>query len=95
MAEQPFRAQSNMSTLGVKPLANMYFNQHGGRRGTRSASSWSQKALRDMANDEKTIRPNAGGLLSPHKPTQLPSGHEGNMAYSHIHQLHENYNEKQ
>lgn len=83
----------------MKRLANMFFNQHGGRRGTRSASSWSAKALRDQAKSSMSIRPGpiGMGIVSPGKPTLIPSGHEaheGRTPFSHLHQLHETYNEK-
>ncbi len=79
-----------------KQLANMHFNQHGGRKGFRSASSWSERAIRQQANNHGSIRPGpaGSGLISPGKPTSIQSGHEGRGLFSHLHQLHESYNEK-
>ena len=79
-----------------KRLVNMHFNQHGGRKGVRSASAWSERSIRQQAKIHGSIRPGpaGSGLISPGKPTALESGHEGRQSFSHLHQLHESYNEK-
>jgi hypothetical protein len=81
-----------------KPLANMYFNQHSGRRGTRSATSTADKILRKQASEFGGIRPGPRGMgmINPMKPSQIPSGHEAaeKKTFSHLHQIHEKYNER-
>jgi hypothetical protein len=80
-----------------KQLANMSFNQHGGRRGTRSASSMADKMLRNQADKTSSIRPGPKGMgmRNPHKPTKLAGEqHLANKKFSHLHQMHEKYNEK-
>lgn len=83
-----------------KKLANMRFNQHGGRRGTRSATNVADKMLRKEADKHASIRPGPKGMgmKTPHKPTKLgkpggPGSLEGKK-FSHLHQMHEKYNEK-
>lgn len=81
-----------------KPLANMFFNQHGGRRGVRSATNVGDKILRKQASQFGGIRPGpmGMGMITPSKPTQIPSGHHAaeQKVFSHLHQIHEKYNEK-
>ena len=82
---------------GYKSLANMYFNQHSGRRGVRSATNVAEKMLRKKSSDMGTIRggPAGMGMVNPVKPTQLPSGSSNTTKpFSHLHQIHELYNEK-
>lgn len=80
-----------------KPLANMFFNQHGGRRGVRSATNVGDKILKRQSAllGGNGIRPGpmGMGLISPSKPTQILSG-QGSKQFSHLHQIHEKYNEK-
>ena len=84
--------------IPYKPLANMYFNQHGGRRGTRSATNLANKMLRKQAGEFGSVRPGPKGMgmINPRKPTQIRSGHEAaeSESYSHLHQIHEKYNER-
>lgn len=99
------RNQTPSSTLGMngggggggatphKPLANMAFNQHGGRRGTISASSMGEKMLRKSGHGSVRPGPKGMGMVNPSKPTQIHSGHDGGE-YSHFHMLHEKYNER-
>ena len=81
--------------LPFKRLANMHFNQHGGRRGVRSATNVGDRMMRKQAQLEGTIRPGPRGmgLVNPDKSHHIPTGHE-NPRHSHFHQLHERYNEK-
>jgi len=93
---------SNSKVLGgsgappFKRLANMTFNQHGGRSGTRSASSTANRMIRKEAERMGTVRPGplGMGMINPAKPTKIMSGHEGQQKFSHLHQMHEKYNEK-
>lgn len=86
------------NVMPFKPLANMYFNRHGGRKGSRSATNTAKKLLRKQATQFGSIRPGpmGMGIISPNKPTQIPSGHQAaeSNAFSHFHQIHEKYNEK-
>lgn len=81
-----------------KKLANMTFNQHGGRRGTRSATNIADKMLRKQADNTASIRPGPKGMgmRTPHKATKIGTTGGGmeNKKFSHLHQMHEKYNEK-
>jgi hypothetical protein len=89
---------SEHAEIPHKRLANMFFNTHGGRRGTRSATNTARKFLRKQASQFGSIRPGpmGMGMINPQKPTQIPSGHAAaeSKIFSHLHQLHERYNEK-
>jgi hypothetical protein len=86
--------------LKYKRLANMNFNQHGGRRGTRSATNVAGKMLRKEATRMGSIRPGpmGMGLRNPAGSNQSSMGggdkNDGKKQFSHLHQLHEKYNEK-
>ena len=95
---------SQGGSVPFKPIANMRFNQHGGRRGVRSAGSLAHKIIKRqnkgatndfVENTGKGIRPGPRGMgiKTPHKPTQIVSSFE-KPAFSHLHMIHEKYNER-
>jgi hypothetical protein len=79
-----------------KRIANHLFGNHPGRRGVQSATRMTEHFLRGHNENFGSIRagPMGMGMISPAKPTALPSGQEGREAFSHFHSLHEYYNEK-
>ena len=84
-----------------KPMANILFNNTGGRKGVKSAAGLAGTMLRKHAEQMGTIRPGPRGMgmVPPQKPTQIPSGYGGGVdpdqkTFSHLHHLHEYYNEK-
>lgn len=89
---------SASAPLPFKPLANMHFNQHGGRRGVRSATSVGEKMLKKTEHNHQGHRPGPMGMghVVPHKPNAMfgENATPPTKQYSHFHQLHEKYNEK-
>jgi hypothetical protein len=76
----------------------MHFNSHGGRSGVRSAAKHADRLIRHQAQQMATIRPGPPGmgLVSPAKPNAIPQlpGSQERQKYSHLHQIHEKYNER-
>lgn len=77
-----------------KKLANMRFNPHGGRRGTRSATSIVAKMLSKEGDKQSSARPGPTGM-GVHTPYKGSKMHNPNATtFTHLHQMHEKYNEK-
>jgi hypothetical protein len=91
-------SNSYAAGMPMKRLANLTFDDHGGRNGQRSGIRTANKMMKKEASKMQSIRPGpmGMGMITPHKPTKIPTGHhsERDSSFSHFHQIGESYDEK-